>query len=173
MVDIMDKIQKLSEFGKTTQEKQKFINVNEVFYVWDIMVTKLDIMDTVQISENLISDKGLKAMSGQLKEAIEKGIREMESLIDNYGIPFPTRPPAGSNISEKLEFINDRLIYTSLFEAIQAFFPILSSAFMNSTSPRVSKAFKNHILVTMEIHEHILEYGKLKGYLHQPPVYRA
>ena len=47
MVDIMDKVQKITEINKSTREKQEFINVSEVFYVWDILVTKLDIKQTV------------------------------------------------------------------------------------------------------------------------------
>jgi len=173
MVDIMDKLHQITEIGKSTKQKQKLINVSEVFYVWDILVTKLDIKDNMQIFENMIQDNDLKFIAGQLVKGLETGIIDMERLMNDYGIPFPIRPPAGSNSTINLEHVTDRDIYTSILEGIQTFFPILSSGFMNSTSPKVRKAFKNHLTVTIELQELIVEYGKLKGFLNEPPVYRA
>ncbi|ATW23631.1 hypothetical protein [Candidatus Formimonas warabiya] len=172
MVDIMDKLQKIGEIGKSPREKQRLINVNEVFYVWDILVTKLDIMETIGIMENFIEDIDLKFITGQLVKVLRSGIDEMEKLMKNYNIPFPIQPPAGSNLAVNWEGYSDRYIYISIFEGIQSFFPILSSGFMNSTSPKVRKAFKEHLLLTMELQELIVEYGKLKGFLNEPPVYR-
>ena len=111
----------------------------------------------------------MKFISGQLLKGLEEGIREMEELMKNYGIPFPMRPPAGSNTTSNLEHLTDRDIYTAIFEGIQSFFPILSSAFMNSTSPLIRKKIKNHLLLTLELQELIVEFGKQKGYLYQPP----
>jgi len=51
MVDFMDKIQKIREIGKSAKDKQGLINVSEAFYAWDIMVTKLDILENVHIIE--------------------------------------------------------------------------------------------------------------------------
>ena len=173
MVDFMDKFQKIAEIGKSTREKQRTINASEVFYVWDILVTKLDIMESVRILENMIDDKDLKFISGQLVDGLQAGIIDMEKLMSDYTIPFPARPPADSNTTINLEYITDRFIYQNIFEGIQSFFPILATGFMNSTTPEVRKGFKNHLLLTIELQELIVEYGKLKSYLNQPPVYRA
>lgn len=43
MPDILDKIQQLTEIGYSTADKQRMINVNEVFYIWYIRVAELDI----------------------------------------------------------------------------------------------------------------------------------
>jgi hypothetical protein len=172
-MDITDKLQQLKEIGKSTTEKQEFINVAEVFYVWDVMVTKFDIMQSLKIVEVFIQDDDLKLIAQQLVKGLETGINDMERLMSDYGIPFPVRPPVGSNSTDSLEDFSDKLIYISLLEGIQSFFPILSSAFMNSTSPKARKAFKNHLLLTIELQELIVDYGKLKGFIPEPPVYRA
>lgn len=172
-MDIMDKLQKATEVVTPIREKQRTVNVSEVFYVWDILVTKLDIMETVQIFDDLIDDIDLKFISDQVRNGLQSGIITMEKIMNDYGLPFPIRPPADKKITNSLEHITDRDIFQSLFEAIQAFFPILSSGFMNSTSPTVRKAIKNHLLLTMELHETVVEYGKLKGFLNLPPVYQA
>lgn len=172
MVDILDKVQKIADIGKSTEEKQSVLNVSEVFYIWDIMVAKLDILDTMQIFNNYIEGKDLKYIAGKLVDGLETGVKDMEKLMNEYGIPFPIRPPAGSNTSVDMEHFTDRYIYNNIFEGIQSFFPILGSGFMNSTSPKVRKAFKNHLLLTIELQEIIVEYGKIKGFLNEPPTYR-
>lgn len=172
-MDIMEKVQKITELGKSAREKQKFINVSEVFYIWDILVMKLDIMETVQIFDDFIKDYDLKIIKDEVVTGLQTGINDMEKLMTEYSLPFPARPPAGSNTSDSLEDITDRDIFQSLFEAVQAFFPVLSGGFMNSTSPKIREAFKDHLLVTLELHEVLVEYGKLKGFLNEPPVYRA
>lgn len=173
IVDVMDKLQKLTNINKSIREKQKFINVSEVFYIWDILVTKLDILETIQIFENFIEDNDLKLIKRQVADGITTGITDMEKLMNEYGLPFPMRPPAGSNTTISLEQITDRDIYQNLFEAVQAFFPMLASGFMNSTTPDVKKTFKNHLLLTIELQELMVEYGNLKAFLYEPPVYRA
>lgn len=172
-MDVMDKLQNITNIGKSTREKQRIINVVEVFYVWDILVTKLDILETIQIFENFIEDSDLKIINSQVTNGITTGIRDMEVLMSDYGLPFPMRPPAGKNTTVSLEHVTDRDIYQTLFEAVQAFFPILSTGFMNSTTPQIRKAIKNHLLITIELQELMIEYGKLKGFLNEPPVYRA
>ncbi len=173
MVDIMDKLHMISEIGKSTKEKQELVNVSEVFYIWDILVTKQDIMETIQINGNFINDMDLKYIADQLIKGLQSGIADMEKLMKDYGIPFPMQPPAGSTSAVNLEHISDRFIYDSILEGIQSFFPILSQGFMNSTSPKVRKAFKNHLLLTLELQEQIVEYGKLKGFINLPPVFRV
>ena len=93
--------------------------------------------------------------------------------MKEHSIPFPVRPPASNVSSATLEDITDQYIYTGFYDAIQSFFPVLGSGFMNSTSPIIRKVIKNHILLTMELQELIVEYGKLKGFLNRPPIYRA
>lgn len=173
MVDVMDKLQKIANFGKSPKEKQKIINVIEVFYVWDILVTKLDILETIQLFENFIDDYDLKLINSKVKDGIITGITAMEKLMTEYALPFPERPPAGIKTTVNLEQVTDRYIYQSLYESIQAFFFILASGFMNSGTPEVRKAIKNHLHLTMELQEILVEYGKLKGFLNEPPLYRA
>ncbi|WP_245779698.1 DUF3231 family protein [Desulfoscipio geothermicus] len=169
----MDKLQKITEFGKSTREKQRYINVGEVFHVWDILVVKWDAMETAQIFENFINDNDLKFINHQVVNALQSGINDMENLMNDYGIPFPVRPPAGNKSTIHLEFFSDKFIFQNLHEAIQTFFPILATSFMQSTTPKIRKAIKNHLLLTLELHEQIVEYGKLKGFLNEAPVYRA
>jgi len=173
MVDLMDKWQVITDLGKTTREKQATINVSEVYYIWEIYTMKFDMLEGMHIIENFVHDDDLKYILSKFVAGLKSGINEMDKLIKDYGIPFPIRPPLLSKTSAVSEHITDRFIYEEVFGAIQSFFPILASAFMNATSPRVRKAFKNHLLLTVELQELIVEYGKLKGFLMEPPVYRA
>ena len=172
MVDIMDKLQKLTDTGKSIREKQRIINVVEVFYIWDVLVTKLDALETIQIFEHMIEDNDLAIIKNKVKEGLLVGIDDMEAIMREYDLPFPMRPPADVSSTVHIEVVNDRDIFQMFYEVIAAFFPILGIGFMQSTTPDVRKGLKNHLLMTMELQEMLVEYGKLKGFLNQPPVYR-
>ncbi|MGI5901368.1 MAG: DUF3231 family protein [Desulfitobacteriia bacterium] len=173
MVDILDKVQGIAELGKSTEEKQRTINVSEVFYVWELLAAKYDILDSTNLVENFINDPDLKYITHKFKTHLEKSIKELDKLISNYGIPYPVRPPVENITTAMFEHFTDRFVYEEIFASIQFFFPIISSAFMNSTSPKVSKIFKNFLLEAVELQELIIEYGKLKGFLVAPHVYKA
>lgn len=173
MVDIMDKIQSITEIGKTTSEKQKNINISGVFYIWDVLIIKYDILETISILRNFIDDNDLKFIVGQVTKSLETGIEHMEELMDDYGIPHPIRPPVDNKTTIKLEHFTDRYIYESIFEGVQSFFLVLSSGFMNSTAPKIRKAFKEHLYLTLELQDLIVEYGKLKGFINEPPNYKS
>ena len=168
---VTEKIQRLSELNKSPEEKQALINVSEVFYVWDILVMKMDILQTVSIMENFIGDVDLRFIAAQFSKGLTVGIQYMEDIMKDYGIPFPVRPPVGSNTNNNMEDFSDKLIYEGLFEGVQSFFFVLASGYMNSTSPKIRKAIKDHLLLTMQLQELIVEYGKIKGFLNEPPVY--
>lgn len=173
MVDIMEKIQRITEIGKTTDEKRKNINAAGVFYVWDVLVSKYDIMETISILSNFIEDNDLKFIVGQVEKVLKGGIEQMEELMNDYGIPQPIRPPADNKATIKLEHFTDRYVFESIFEGFQVLFPILTHGFMNSTSPKIRKAFKDHMLSSMELQDLVVEYGKLKGFINEPPDYKA
>lgn len=171
-MDLMDKYQKIADIGKSTREKQRIINVVEVFYIWDVLVTKLDALETIQIFEHMIEDNDLKIIKNKVKEGLIVGVDDMEVLMRDYDLPFPIMPPKDVSSTVHLEVIDDRDIFQMLYEVIAAFFPVLGTGFMQSTTPEVRKGLKKHLLLTMELQEMLVEYGKLKGFLYQPPVYR-
>ncbi|HWI55406.1 MAG TPA: hypothetical protein VNT57_06920, partial [Desulfobacteria bacterium] len=134
IVDVMDKIQKIAQIGKSAREKQSIINVVEVFYVWDILVTKLDVLENIEIFENMIEDTDLKLINHQVKDTLTGGIKDMEKIMHTYDLPFPSRPPTAVNSTVRLENVTDRDIFQMLYEAVQAFFPIMGIGFMQSTT---------------------------------------
>jgi len=168
----MDKFQKIADIGKSAREKQRIINVVEVFYIWDVLVTKLDALETLQIFEHMIEDHDLTIIKNKVKDGLISGIEDMEILMRDYDLPFPMMPPKDISSTVHLEAVSDRDIFQMFYEVIAAFFPVLGTGFMQSTTPDVRKGLKKHLILTMELQEMLVEYGKLKGFLNQPPVYR-
>lgn len=168
----MDKIQKITNIGKSARENQRIITVIEVFYIWDVLVTKLDALETLQVFEHMIEDNDLIIIKNKVKEGLTGGVDDMEVLMREYDLPFPMRPPADVSSTVHIESFSDRDLFQMLYEVIAAFFPILGIGFMQSTTPDVRKGIKKHLMITIELQEMLVEYGKLKGFLNEPPVYR-
>lgn len=89
-----------------------------------------------------------------------------------YGIPLPKRPPADVNSPTGVEVATDRFIFERLFIGIQSFLPIHMSSFAQSTSPKIRELFKKSLYEEVEIYDKLYEYGKLKNWLDQAPLYR-
>ncbi len=103
--------------------------------------------------KNLIQDSDFIIIKERVKAGFQKGINDMEALMSHYGLPFPPRSPVYSKFKTKLEQITDKDIFINIYETIQSIFPIVSSSVMNSTSPVIRKAFKEHLYLTIDLHE--------------------
>lgn len=80
-------------------------------------------METIQILENMIEDDDLKFINNRVKDTLYSGIADMETIMRNYDLPFPERPPAAVNSTVRLENITDKIFFQMLYEALAAFFP--------------------------------------------------
>jgi len=46
---MIEKIQHVSDIGKSTRDKQKDIFVSEVWHIWDILIERYSVINTTQI----------------------------------------------------------------------------------------------------------------------------
>jgi len=161
----MHKMQKLGLMLKSTKEKQSVININEVWYAWDILVAKYDAISISNIVVSHIEDADLKLVSGSMVNLYKDIIKLMEGLLTEFGIPMPERPREMVKSTVNVEILNDKYIFNVMFEIVQ-------SVITKSTAPYVRSKFKTILLKNVELFEELVEYGKLKNYLDKPPVYR-
>ncbi len=168
----MHKIQKLDLMLKSTKEKQSVININEVWYAWDILVAKYDAISISNIVVSHIEDTDLKLVSGSMVNLYKDIIKLMEGLLTEFGIPMPERPRERVKSTVNVEILNDKYIFNVMFEIVQSVIPVAASSFSKSTAPYVRSKFKTILFKNVNLFEELVEYGKLKNYLDKPPVYR-
>ena len=169
---ILKNIKKISEMDKSLSDKQKNINVSEVYHLWNHLMQRYNVIHVTNLLNSFVKDDDLKMVLNSGKKTLTKHIGLLEKELLNYGIPLPLRPPKQTQQNAvNIELISDRHIYRRILRGIQAFLPVHNMAFIHSTSPKIRDLFMSFMIEEMKIYDLYLEYGKKKDYLVRPPGY--
>ena len=171
-MEILSQIQKLTELGMSTIEKQRIINVSEVFHLWNHLTQRYFVVYITDLFELFARDNDLLAILSIGKKTLSDHVQILEKEMLKYGIPLPNRPPKQSQHIESMEEISDRHIYRRVLHGIQSFLPTHTMAIIHSTSPKIRQLFITFLTEEIKIYDKFLEYGKQKGYLIEPPIYK-
>lgn len=173
MMKILRYIGQLTELRKNTRDKQRIINVSEVFHLWNQLMQRYSVIHVTNLMESFVKDADFKLVLGSGNKTLTNHVRLLEKELLNYGIPMPLRPPKQTVKTINTELITDRQIYRRILRGIQAFLPVHTMAFIHSTTPKIRDLFMTFMFEEMKIYDKYLEYGKMKEYLLTPPVYRV
>lgn len=171
-VDLIATIQKMTGVNAPTMEKQKSLNVSDVWHVWDILTAKYDTIEVINLISNFARDEDLKTVITSILKELDKDVDELHQLLLEHGIPMPMRPPQSANTTVNLEVITDRYIFNRILDLSKQLIPLLGLGFINSGSPIMIKFFQNHMKKMMKIVNNLSVYGEVKGYINPIPVYR-
>lgn len=171
-MEILKYIGKISEMNKSLSDKQRTINVSEVYHLWNHLMQRYNVIFITSLLNSFVKDNDLKLVLDSGNKTLTKHIKLLEKELLNYGIPLPLRPPKQPQETVDTELISDRQIYRRILRGIQAFLPVHTMAFIHSTSPKLRDLFMSFMGEEMKIYDEYLEYGKIKNYLIRPPIYR-
>lgn len=169
---ILKHISKLTEMGMTTKDKQRSINVSEVFHLWNHLVQRYNVIHITNVLEHFAKDEDLKLILIMGRKTLDKHVTTLEKEMNSYGIPLPVRPPKHLQTTASLEVLSDRHIYRRILRGVQSFLPTHTMAFIHSTSPKIRDLFMTLLIEEMKLYDKFLEYGKIKGYELRPPMYK-
>ncbi|ATW23630.1 DUF3231 family protein [Candidatus Formimonas warabiya] len=170
---IFRKIHKISELGMSTKEKQRNVNVSEVFHLWNHLVQRYNVIYITDTLVTFARDEDLKIILNTGKKTLVGHIGTLEKEMIAYGIPLPIRPPKHTQTTSHAEQISDRYIFRRVLRGIQSFLPTHTMAFVHSTSPAIRELFMSFLIEEMKLYDKFVEYGKIKGYEIVPPMYRV
>lgn len=169
---ILRYVGKISKINKSNRDKQKTINVSEVYHLWNHLMQRYNVIYITGFLHSFVKDDDLKLVLNSGVKTLTKHINILENELLKYGIPLPSRPPKQTQKTVNYELISDRQIYRRILRGIQAFLPVHTMAFIHSTSPEIRDLFLSFMNEEMKIYDKYLEYGKIKDYLLRVPIYR-
>jgi len=171
LVDIASRTKQIADIGKSIIDKQRDINVSDVWHMWDLLATHYDLIEIHHVMTNFIKDNDFKIVSHKTINYLQKGSGMLEKKMLEYSIPLPGRPRQESNTTVNLEVVTDKYIFVRILNGIGSMLPVLTSAFLNGATPTAIKIFKELIHDNINIYDNLSVYGKAKGYLEQLPTY--
>lgn len=170
---IIEKFEEVRDLLKTPNDIQKDINVAEVWHLWNILVARYDVVETTDVLINFCEDTDLKSILTLGKSTLQKQIDFLEKYLNKSGIPLPPRPPKFSSTTVVVDVVTDKYIYRRVLGGIQSFLPVHMVAYTQTTSSIVREKVKAFLLEEISLFDSFLEYGKLKGWVAEPPHFRV
>lgn len=166
-------MRKIIELPMSTRDKQRNINVSEVFHIWNHLTQRYNVIYITNVLESFSKDEDLKLILDVGRKTLQKHVNILEKEMIAYGIPLPIRPAKQTQTTTNLEEISDRYIFRRILRGIQSFLPTHTMALIHSTSPKIRELFMTFLIEEIKIYDKFLEYGKIKGYEIKPPSYKV
>ena len=132
-MDILKRINQAGELGMSAKEKQRSINVSEVFHLWSHLLQRYNVIHLTNILEQHARDDDLRLALNAGRKILGSHITRLEKEMMNFGIPLPVRPPKQIENTSNIEAVTDRFIFRRILRGIQSFLPTHMMAFIHST----------------------------------------
>lgn len=155
---------------KTAQ--QQLVNTAEAFALWDMLVSRYQQADTINIYMFFVHDLDLKAVLAVYLNSIKKDINELEEKMNLYSINVPRAGRKSYHTSAQTEIIDDEIIAKWLLIIMQEDIEMFLKAIrVSATNDSVRRFFISKTKGAIDMIDPILKYLKLKGWTSNPPRY--
>src|SRR5687768_13549678 len=118
---ILDYLQEITDLTKTTTDKQRNINLSEVFHLWNHLVQRYHVIYITNTLASFVKDEDLKFILQTGSDTLNKHVTILEQEMLAYGLPLPNRPPKQTQNTANVEIITDRYSYRRVLRGIQSF----------------------------------------------------
>lgn len=159
-------------FTKSPTKKQKELNVREAYNIWDILKSKYDAIEKLDLWRQFAHDQDLKLLLDNFYKTFNKNIRILENIAKTYSIRGPEKGRLASDWSGNSEPFRDEMIaLDSLFYLQEHMENMLQASRTSVTNDHIRKTINEMLKKTIEEIESFYGYLKLKGWIDTPPIY--
>ncbi len=159
-------------FPKSAQTAQA-ITAGEAFILWSHLVTRYQNLEMSAVYQNFIHDLEFKMLVARgMRQSLDAEIKELEGKLNYYGIPLPPRPPKTINTPTNTEVIRDEFIYQQILSGMRSFLNIHTSDLRVILNDDLRAMLTGFLTRELEVYDDLIKYGKVKGWLGNPPAYR-
>lgn len=161
-------------FGRSETASKPNMDTGEVFLLWDMLVSRYDIITKSQIYQNFAHDPDLKAMlSMGLSGTLEKQATLLEEEMNTHCLPLPVRNPKSVNLPSHSEVLDDEFIFRDVFFGIQGFLDYHARVIRSiTTNDKFRKQLIDMAIEELYLFDKLVKFAKLKGWLRVPPIYQ-
>jgi hypothetical protein len=157
---------------RKTEEAQRQLNVQEVFSLWDLLKSKYNQTEHMNIYSNLAHDIEFKALLTRMLKKERNETLELEKLFRKYKIeaPSPTRKDVKTSVNT--EILTDEFMAGAILFINQELIELGLRAFRSATTnDSIRSYFFNFTKTIIDVHDSYVKYVKLKGWIDPAPSY--
>ena len=160
----------IKQTGKKEKEK---ISAAEAANIWDHINIRYDHIEITKNYLDFIHDFEFKKIVKRGENILSKQANTLEKISIKYGLSLPERPAAFNKSQEEPEFINDKFIFRTIFSGVKNSTHLHINAIIVCTrNDKLRKFFFKLLKDELSIFDSFLRYGKMKGWIHLPPMFR-
>jgi len=169
---IMRISEKIGYIGKNARQKQKMLSMGEAYSLWTLLEFRYDSLITSKTLYELAKDADLKIIIEKGIEVLQSQEDTLEKLMKEFLVPMPDKPPEYANIAADINTISDKFIFREIYNGMSNMMFKHISNYQRAHGSYLREIFRKFLNQEMDLYDEFYEYGKLKGYLHEPPSFR-
>jgi len=160
--------------GSAETANKPNLDAGEVFSLWDMLMTRYDIITKTQIYQNFTHDPDLRALlTIGISGTLEKQATLLENEMNTHRLPLPLRNPKSVNLPSHSEVLDDEFIFRDVFFGIQGFLDYHARIIRSiTTNDKFRKELIDMAVEELYLFDKFVKFGKLKGWLRVPPIYQ-
>jgi hypothetical protein len=157
---------------RKTEESQRKLNVQEVYALWDLLKAKYNQSEHMNIYTNLAHDPEFKAFLTKMLKNERSETTELENQFRKYKIESPSPVRKDVKTSVNTEILTDEFMAGIILFINQELIELGLRGFRSSTTnDSIRGYFKKFTIDIVGVHDRLLKYLKLKGWVDPAPSY--
>jgi hypothetical protein len=159
---------------KKSRGTQEQLDIQEAFNLWNALRVRYNSIETVQLYKNFTHDQDFNLLLSKFIITWNGQGKRYETLAEKLRVKVPKKPPRDFKSSFKLNEFTDDLIFRRIFNDMTAELYFLATAYRSSTTnDGVRQIIRQDLKSHLDDFELLYKYGKLKGYMDEPPAYKT
>ncbi|MBS4032248.1 MAG: DUF3231 family protein [Clostridiales bacterium] len=161
--------------GKSETAAVPTVSIAEATILWDFLLARYKCIEETSIYHNFAHDAEFKEIINRIGlDLLQYQSEKIEKQMDLYGIPLPGRSRKSFRQKDGSELFDDEYMFKQIFEGCQHFLIYVATAIGSSvTNDSLRQQFIDFFNDEVAVFNNLCKYGKLKGWLETPPVYKA
>jgi len=170
MVQLSDFVDLIA--GGNVAKRQTKIYSGEAHMLWEHLQQRHDYLELTLVLLNNITDTEFKLMVEKgLRDTMKTQIQKVEDLLTIFGIPFPEGAPQSIKTKGDPEIWRDEMVFNLLLVGIRNFMNVHLRGIKLFLNDGLRNLFMEFLVEELKVHDNMMKYGKLKGWVLSPPAY--
>lgn len=153
-------------------KKPEDIHSGEAYILWASLVAHYDTLELIEFFMNMAKDKDFQLLvSTAVTKVIQPQIDKLEATMNSYKLPLPSRPPGKVNLQNNVEAARDESMFSIISDLSQTAMNLHIKAINMCVNDSIRNMFMEFLNDALKIYDNLVKYGKVKGWIRNPPGY--
>lgn len=153
-------------------KKPEDIHAGEAYILWAQLVAHYDTIELIEFFMSISKDTDFKLLvANGISKIIKPQIDKLESIMNEYKLPLPSRPPCKMNVQNNVESARDESMFNIITDLSQTALNLHIKAINMCLNDSIRNMFMGFLNDELKTYDNLVKYGKVKGWIRNAPSY--